>query len=106
MALYDLAHLVSYEAELRLKPTVVGYSRLEPVNLSSGDLAPGLEVRIADPLWVIGPQGQFEELRGEDGGSPIVAEVNAERGPVTRFHPGSPLGSPDVTGESVDVAPQ
>jgi len=105
MALYDLAHLVSYEAELRIKPTVVGYSRLEPVNLSSGDLAPGLEVRIADPLWLVGRQWQFEELRGEDGGSPIVAEVNAERGPVTRFHPGSPLGTPDVAGESFDVAP-
>lgn len=105
MALYDITHLVSYEAELRIKPTVVGYSRLEPVNLSSGDLAPGLEVRIADPLWMVGRQWQFEELRGEDGGSPVVAMVNAERGPVTRFHPGSPLTTQDAAGESVDVAP-
>ncbi|MCW2848208.1 MAG: uncharacterized protein JWR90_2182 [Marmoricola sp.] len=105
MALYDLAHLVSLETELRIRPTVVSYSRLEPVNLSSGDLTPGLEVRLADPLWMIGRQWQFEELRGEDGGSPVVAEVNAERGPVTRFHPGSPLGTPDSAGESVDVPP-
>ena len=40
---------------------------------------------------MIGRQWQFEELRGEDGGSPILAEVEAERAPVTRFHAGSPV---------------
>lgn len=105
MAGYDLAKLNALDVELMTKPTVVAYTRLEPVNLSSGDLGPGLEVRIADPLWMVGRQWQFEELRGEDGGSPVVAEVHAERAPVTRFHPGSPLSRPDVVGESVDLAP-
>ncbi len=105
MATYDIVKLEARDKLLQLQPTVISYSRLEPVNLSSGDLAPGLEVRIADPLWMVGRQWQFEELRGEDGGSPVVAQVNAERGPVTRFHPGSPLGHPNVADESVDVAP-
>lgn len=105
MATYDIVKLENRDKFLQLQPAVISYSRLEPVNLSSGDLAPGLEVRIADPLWMVGRQWQFEELRGEDGGSPVVAQVNAERGPVTRFHPGSPLGRPNVADESVDVAP-
>ncbi|MET0999597.1 MAG: hypothetical protein ABWX73_12840 [Marmoricola sp.] len=99
----DLQRLVALETELKLKPAVVTYSRLEPVNLSSGDLTPGLEVQIADPLWMVGRQWQFEELRGEDGGSPILAEVSAEHGPVTRFHPGSPAGDGDAAGRSFDV---
>ena len=99
----DVQRLFALEATLRVKPTVVTYSRLEPVNLSNGDLSPGLEVQIADPLWMVGRQWQFEELRGEDGGSPIVAEVAAEHGPVTRFHPGSAAGAVDAAGESVDV---
>jgi len=104
MALYDLVKLNAKEAELKIKPTVVSYSRLEPVNLTKGDLGPGLEARIADPLWMVGRQWQFEELRGEDGGSPILAEVLAETGPVTKFHPGSPLASPDPAAESVDLS--
>jgi hypothetical protein len=103
MALYDLVKLTAKEAELKIKPTVVSYSRLEPVNLTKGDLGPGLETRIADPLWLVGRQWQFEELRGEDGGSPVLAEVLAETGPVTRFHPGSPLTPTNPAAKSVDV---
>lgn len=100
---YDVQKLLALEAALKLRPTVVTYSRLEPVNLTSGDLTLGLEVPIADPLWMIGRQWQFEELRGEDGGSPILAEVEAERAPLTRFHAGSPVGAADAAAESVDV---
>ncbi|HET6625084.1 MAG TPA: hypothetical protein VFG63_01730 [Nocardioidaceae bacterium] len=103
MALYDLQRLNAREAALKVEPTVVSYSRLEPLNLTNGDLSPGLEVRIADPLWMVGRQWQFEELRGEDGGSPILADVLAEHGPVTRFHPGSPEDSTDPAAASVDV---
>ena len=103
MPYYDAIKLRNVEATLKVKPTVITYSRLEPVSLTSGDLAPGLEVAIADPLWMIGRQWQFEELRGEDGGSPILAEVEAERAPVTRFHAGSPLRAADPAAGSVDV---
>lgn len=100
---YDITTLRAIEADFRLIPSIVSYSRLEPVNLSSGDLGPGLEARIADPLWLVGRQWQFEELRGEDGGSPIVAEVTGERAPVSRFHPGAVSGSADPAAAGVDV---
>lgn len=101
MADYDLAHVKAVDAELKIKPTVITYSRLEPVNLSSGDLGPGLQMLIADPLWMVGRQWQFDELHGEDGGSPILAEVTGEAGPVTRFHPG--LVGTDPADTAVDV---
>ncbi|HET7736905.1 MAG TPA: hypothetical protein VFK52_13080 [Nocardioidaceae bacterium] len=88
MALYDIAQLRAVEADLKFRPSIVSYSRIEPLCLTSGDLTPGLEVPIADPLWMLGRQWQFEELRGEDAGSPVVAEVVGERAPVTRFRPG------------------
>ncbi|MEJ2050789.1 MAG: hypothetical protein P8Y60_13305, partial [Calditrichota bacterium] len=41
-----------------------------------GDDDSGLEMRIADPLWMLGRQWQFGEFKGEDNGSPIGAHVN------------------------------
>ncbi|HET6542458.1 MAG TPA: hypothetical protein VFG46_18330 [Chryseolinea sp.] len=36
----------------------------------------GLEMRIADPLWMLGRQWQFGEFKGEDNGSPITVKAN------------------------------
>lgn len=36
----------------------------------------GLEMRIADPLWMLGRQWQFREFKGEDNGSPISIKAN------------------------------
>lgn len=36
----------------------------------------GLEMRIADPLWLLGRQWQFGEFKGEDNGSPISIKAN------------------------------
>jgi hypothetical protein len=99
---YDIARLTALDVELKVKPTVVTYSRLEPRNLSSGDLTPGLELPLADPLWLIGRQWQFAELRGEDGGSPVVVEVNAESAPATRWHPGA-FSDDDPAAASFDL---
>ncbi|MGW0735576.1 hypothetical protein [Streptomyces sp. NPDC002851] len=99
---YDLRKLTARDMELKFKPTVVGYSRLEPVSLTKGDLGPGLETPLADPLWMVARQWQFEELRGEDGGSPVLAEVQAEQAEVTRFHPGSPRAGADPSATAVD----
>ncbi len=41
-----------------------------------GDNTTGLEMRIADPLWMLGRQWQFGEFKGEDNGSPIGASAN------------------------------
>jgi hypothetical protein len=40
MPLYDVQKLLNLEATLKIRPTVITYSRLEPVNLTSGDLSP------------------------------------------------------------------
>jgi hypothetical protein len=84
----DFAAVAFAEAKAKFLPTVITYSRLEPLDLSRGDLSPGLEARIADPLWLIGRQWQFEELRGEDAGSPVIAEMIAEHGSISRFRAG------------------
>src|SRR5688572_7243873 len=39
----------------------------------------GLEMRIADPLWMLGRQWQFSEFRGEDNGSPISIRANYKK---------------------------
>lgn len=96
----DFGAILARDAQLRLLPSVVSYSRLEPVNLSSGDLGPGLTAPVADPLWMVGRQWQFEELRGEDGGSPVLVEIAEEHAGVTRFQPGAP---PDQSVPSVDL---
>ncbi len=45
----------------------------------------GLEMRIADPLWMLGRQWQFGEFRGEDNGSPIGATANYRREQATLY---------------------
>ncbi len=80
---------VALAAELKLvqaKPAIPTWSRLEPMSLTTGDLTPGVQALVADPLWMLGRQWQFDELRGEDGGSPIQATVMGESAPFTRFH--------------------
>ena len=52
---------------------------------TSGDLAPGLAARIADPLWLLGRQWQFGELLGDDAGSPVGIELAAESAQISRF---------------------
>lgn len=86
----DFAALRALEAELKLQPNIVTWSRLEPLSLSRGDLTPGLQAPLADPLWLLGRQWQLAELHGEDAGSPIAATVAGETAPVSRFRPGPP----------------
>lgn len=83
-------------------PVVPTWSRLEPLTLTRGDLAPGAQALIADPLWLLGRQWQFDELRGEDGGSPIKATVRGETARFDRFHAGG-LGGGDEAAESIDL---
>jgi hypothetical protein len=84
-----IAMAAELRAELRVKqakPGVPTWSRLEPMSLTTGDLTPGVQALVADPLWMLGRQWQFDELRGEDGGSPVQATVVGESAPFTRFH--------------------
>lgn len=53
-----------------------------------GDSDSGLKMRIADPLWMLGRQWQFGEFKGEDNGSPIVAQANFRKVVLHSFTPG------------------
>lgn len=75
-------------------PVIPSWSRLEPMTLTRGDLQPGASVPVADPLWMLGRQWQFDELRGEDAGSPIQVSVFGETAPLSRFHAGLPGDAP------------
>lgn len=86
------ASLAEYDRALKRLPSTVTWSRLEPLSMTTGDLQPGLQTLIGDPLWLMTRQWQFEELRGEDGGSPIRVEVDGAHSRFDRFHPG-PLGA-------------
>jgi hypothetical protein len=67
---------------------------------TSGELAPGLAARIADPLWLLGRQWQFGELLGEDTGSPVSVELAAEAAQVSQFvRPDDPDGTPYDPGQ-------
>ena len=90
------------DVELVKLPSVVTWSRLEPLSLSS-DLTPGLQALVADPLWMIGRQWQFAELRGEDGGTPITAISEVEHAPISRFRAATDGPESDILDESVPL---
>jgi hypothetical protein len=75
------------DLELAKLPSVVTWSRLEPMGFSP-DLTPALQALVGDPLWLLARQWQFDELRGEDGGTPISAVLEVDHGGLSRFRPG------------------
>ncbi|KOX08001.1 hypothetical protein ADK66_17395 [Micromonospora sp. NRRL B-16802] len=66
--------------------SVTSWTRLEP-GARSDDLAPGLQARIHDPLWMLARQWQLGEFTGEDAGSPVSVRLRAEVAPVARYRP-------------------
>jgi len=88
------------DLELVKLPSVVTWSRLEPLALSP-DLTPGLQTLLGDPLWLLARQWQFDELRGEDGGTPVSAVVEVEHAPLSRLHPGA--AGPGAATTAVDL---
>ncbi|SBT44216.1 hypothetical protein [Micromonospora narathiwatensis] len=73
-------------------PSVTTWTRLEP-RTRRADLAPAVDARIADPLWLLARQWQLGEFTGEDGGSPVAARVHAEVARFTRYRPGPYAGA-------------
>ena len=68
-----------------LKPPA--WTRLDPQTLS-GEPAPGVEMRLADPLWMLARQWQLGEFQGEDCGTPVSVKVAAVTQPLTALRPG------------------
>jgi hypothetical protein len=71
-------------AELIAKPdpSATTWSRLEPLP-TSDNVQEALQAKIADPLWMLARQWQFNEFQGEDAGSPIAAHLKISGVPVT-----------------------
>jgi hypothetical protein len=86
------------------KPSITSWQRLE-ANPYDLDLAAALEAQIADPLWLIGRQWQFGELRGEDAGTPIAFSASVSSLPVG-FDGGAPeqLLEPMIEAEPAEEA--
>ena len=66
----------------RPDPSHTTWSRLEPLP-TSDDVSESLQARIADPLWMLARQWQFNEFQGEDAGSPISVMLEMAGLPVT-----------------------
>lgn len=75
------------------KPSITGVTRLETqptaVNLKSG-----LQAALADPLWLLSRQWQFNEFQGEDAGTPLNLAFSVEGTPVDSFRAGHGADSP------------
>jgi hypothetical protein len=63
-------------------PSATTWSRLEPLP-TSDDVKEALQAKVADPLWMLARQWQFNEFQGEDAGSPIAANMRVTGIPVT-----------------------
>ena len=78
-----------------------------------GDNEAGLEMRIADPLWMLGRQWQFGEFKGEDNGSPISVKTNYRK-EQANFYSFPNSGKPQYIGniplearvEAMDLTPK
>ncbi|MEZ4400728.1 MAG: hypothetical protein R3B06_11955 [Kofleriaceae bacterium] len=85
---------------------ITTWGRLEPdieaLDPAAG-LARGLAGDIADPLWLLGQQLALGELRGEDGGVPVSADLVMEHHTVTALTIGGVLRTlePGVPWESL-----
>ena len=78
----------------RPDPSHTTWSKLEPM-ATNDDVTESLQARIADPLWMLARQWQFNELQGEDAGSPIGVALKVTGLPVTTLrHPGGAV--PDI----------
>lgn len=83
-------------------PSLTGWHRLV-TGTRTPTIDAGLAAPVHDPMWLLARQYQMGEFVGEDAGTPIIARVEANVGPITRYHPEGAL--PDgtsVTGEEVD----
>jgi hypothetical protein len=61
-----------------------GWNRIE-ARSRRDDFSEGLRATTADPLWMLGRQWQFLELKGTNGGTPIHVKANYEVAKVERI---------------------
>ena len=78
---------------LKKEPSITGVTRLETqptaINLRAGLAAP-----LADPLWLLTRQWQFNEFQGEDAGTPLRLQFAVRGTKVDAFRAGGDPASP------------
>lgn len=74
-------------------PSITSWTRLEP-RARGNDMAPSLEARVHDPLWMLGRQWQVGEFQGEDAGSPVVARLRGRADTPTVWRAGATDDAP------------
>lgn len=84
------------------KPSITGITRLE-TQPTAIRLQAGLAAPLADPLWLLARQWQFNEFEGEDAGTPLGltfavdgVQVDAFRAGTDGAAPWRPIGAHDV----------
>lgn len=69
------------------KPSITGATRLE-TQPTAVSLKTGLQAPLADPLWMLARQWQFNEFQGEDAGTPLKLKFAVQGRPVDSFRSG------------------
>ncbi|MEM7572028.1 MAG: hypothetical protein AAF433_03965 [Bacteroidota bacterium] len=70
-----------------LRPTVVGYNRLEG-RPRTANFDRALKAEIRDPLWMISKQWQLGEFQGDDAAAPILAKLLLRTSRMDAYQPG------------------
>ena len=81
------AYLADAQLFAEKQPSITGYTRLEtqPATVS---LKTGLQAPLADPLWMLARQWQFNEFQGEDAGTPLKLSFAVQGTAVDAFRSG------------------
>ena len=74
-------------------PSITGATRLE-TQPTSVNLKAGLQAPLADPLWMLSRQWQFNEFQGEDAGTPLNLSFAVEGVAVDSFRSGVDFNAP------------
>jgi hypothetical protein len=85
---FDKATAINKNVAVLSPPSITGATRLETLPTSVGMLA-GLKAPLADPLWLLSRQWQFNEFQGEDAGTPLKIAFAVRGTQVDAFRSGS-----------------
>src|SRR5947199_7100172 len=75
------------------KPSITGVTRLETQPTSVG-FQTGLAAPLADPLWLLARQWQFNEFQGGDAGTPLRLAFSVQGVKVDAFRAGTDAAAP------------
>src|SRR5262245_42151097 len=85
---FDKATAINKNIAVLNPPSITGATRLETLPTSVGMLT-GLKAPLADPLWLLSRQWQFNEFQGEDAGTPLKITFDVRGTQVDAFRSGS-----------------